>query len=437
MKVRISIPLIFVAIWVLCISPICNEEDTNEMPDQPQCINPQNNSTEVDLNPTLNWSGSDPDGDQLNYTLRFGPNSPPYTIVAENYSPTALDVGPLDYNTKYYWYVVAYDNQDNSRQGHVWNFTTKNLEGNNPPDPVFNLNPNAAPPGTMVYFDASQCSDIEDPQEELMVRWDWENDGSWDTEYSTTKTAEHLYQYIGYFIVAMEVKDTDGATATIRDTLEIYGDPDGCQGVTFVTYFGQVYHTVEIGLQCWFKENLNVGYMINNLDDMSNNSTIERYCYNDDTVYCWNYGAYYQWNETMQYSNTEGVQGICPDGWHIPSDNEWKILEGNVDSQFIVGDPEWNGTAGRGFDVGNNLKSTTTWYNNGNGSDLYGFTALPSGYKPRDGGFYMFLEATIFWSSTLATDEDKWGRAFRYNSDQSMRSPFPKKSGRSVRCLKN
>lgn len=419
------------------MSPICNKEDENNMPDQPQNVSPDNDATDVSLNTSLNWTCSDPDGDPLTYTVRFGPNSPPYTIVAENYQQTTIDVGPLEYNTQYYWYVVAYDNNDNSRQGLVWNFTTEELAGNNPPDPFFTFNPTAGPQNTIFYFDASISSDLEDPPEDLLVRWDWENDGEWDTDYSTTKLAEHKYVSAGSYVVVLEVRDTDGSTATLQNTIEVYGNPNGCEGVTSIVYRNQVYHTVEIGMQCWLKENLNVGTLINNLQDMSDNNAIEKYCYNDDTIYCWNYGAYYQWDEAMQYSSSPGVQGICPEGFHIPTDEEWKILEGNVDSQYPVDDPEWDGTASRGFDVGKNLKSTDLWYNNGNGTDLVGFTALPAGYKPRDGGFYMFLEGTIFWSSTYSTDEDKWGRALRYNSDQSMRSPFPKKSGRSVRCLKN
>ena len=63
----------------------------------------------------------------------------------------------------------------------------------------------------------------------------------------------------------------------------------------------------------------------------------------------------------------------CPIGWHLPTDDEFKILEGTVDSQYPVGDPIWNNTGARGYDAGLNLKSTSGWYYNGNGADLYGF----------------------------------------------------------------
>ncbi len=50
----------------------------------------------------------------------------------------------------------------------------------------------------------------------------------------------------------------------------------------------------------------------------------------------------YQWEEMMQYTTQQGAQGICPPGWHLPTDEEWKVLEGAVDSQYGIGDPEWD-----------------------------------------------------------------------------------------------
>ena len=316
-------------------------------------------------------------------------------------------------------------------------FSCEKKTENTLPDAVFTFNPHAAPINTIFIFDASRSSDTEDPQEELQVRWDFNNNGKWDTDWSTNKIAENTYISANKYVVVLEVKDTQNGTTSITDTVEVYNLPSGCEGITSVMYWGKIYHTVEIGMQCWFRENLNIGTMITSTEQSTNDTYIQKYCYNDDTNYCRNYGAYYQWDEAMCYSTAQGVQGICPDGWHIPTDQEWKLLEGNVDSQFIVNDPEWDKTAGRGFDAGKNLKSTHDWFNNGNGTDLYQFTALPAGYKVRDGGFYMFLEGAIIWTSTEASVEDKWARALRYNTDQIMRSPYSKISGRSVRCLRN
>ena len=163
---------------------------------------------------------------------------------------------------------------------------------------------------------------------------------------------------------------------------------------------GQAYNTVQIGDQCWMAENLNIGYMINGTEEMTDNGVIEKYCYDDNPANCDEYGGFYQWNEMIQYMSATGLQGICPEGWRIPSDDEWKILEGTVDSQYPVGDPIWNNMGWRGFDAGLNLKSTNGWYNNGNGTDLFGFTSLPAGCRNYNGSFSYINNRTRFWTST-------------------------------------
>lgn len=101
-----------------------------------------------------------------------------------------------------------------------------------------------------------------------------------------------------------------------------------CPEAPIVDYGDQIYNTVQIFNQCWLNENLNIGFRINNILDQEDNSVIEKYCYNNDFTKCDIYGGLYQWDEMMQYVEIQGVQGICPTDWHIPTDNEWKILEG-------------------------------------------------------------------------------------------------------------
>ena len=105
---------------------------------------------------------------------------------------------------------------------------------------------------------------------------------------------------------------------------------------------------------------------------MMNNGIIEKYCYDDDPANCDVYGGLYQWDEMMGYTTTEGVQGICPVDWHIPTDAEWDIL------QNYLG----------GFNVaGGKLKEAGTIHwnaPNAGATNSSGFTALPNGY--RDGG---------------------------------------------------
>ena len=213
------------------------------------------------------------------------------------------------------------------------------------------------------------------------------------------------------------------------------GGGEPCPEIPTVTYEGQIYNTVLIGDQCWLKENLNVGTMIYGTVEMTNNGVIEKYCYDNDPVNCEIYGGLYQWNEIMRYTTIQGVQGICPAGWHIPTDDEWKILEGTVDSQYPVGDPIWNINDWRGFDAGLNLKSTGGWTGTGNGSGLYGYEAHPGGYRRTIGNFsYLTLKA-YFWSSSEYNSSLTWGLHLLYDYDEVYRQGYNKDYGRSVRCL--
>lgn len=204
---------------------------------------------------------------------------------------------------------------------------------------------------------------------------------------------------------------------------------------------GQTYGTVLIGSQCWMSENLNIGTKINSSGPgylQTDNGVIEKYCYDNATNFCDVYGGLYEWGEMMQYATTEGVQGICPAGWHIPTDDEWKILEGTVDSQYGVGDPEWDGQNWRGFDAGNNLKSTSGWGSSGNGTDLYGFSALPAGHRKGNPGDFQFLGgATDLWTSTEFDGSTALLRSLWGSMDEVDRPSQSKSYGYSVRCLKD
>jgi len=209
-----------------------------------------------------------------------------------------------------------------------------------------------------------------------------------------------------------------------------------CINVPRVQYYGRWYNTVRIGMQCWLKENLNIGTMIPGLFSQIDNDTIEKYCHSDDPLNCDLYGGLYQWREMMMYSSGEGLQGICPSGWHIPSDEEWKQLEGEVDSQYGYPDPEWDTIDYRGSDVGFRLKSDTGWIYNSNGIDYAGFCALPAGSRFIDGLFYGYEKYTGLWSSTEGEDPDNaWYRYMENWTPRVARYPRIKTMGRSVRCV--
>ncbi|MBN3036181.1 MAG: hypothetical protein JW861_11390 [Bacteroidales bacterium] len=309
---------------------------------------------------------------------------------------------------------------------------------NTPPLAVLQFTPSAGTTITAFTFDATGCHDGQTIKDLLAVRWDFENDGSWDTPYSYDKITVHQYVQPGNYAVKLEVIDIGGLTGTDITNIIVtqsYGVP--CPGIPNVTYGGQIYNTVQIGTQCWLKENLNIGAMIPGTNNQTNNGVIEKFCYDNDPANCDVYGGLYQWDEMMQYLATPGVQGICPDGWHLPTDEDWKELEGFADSQYGYPDPEWNQTGWRGYDAGLNLKSITGWNSGGNGTNLYGFSALPGGYRNTLANFDGLGASAGWHSSTEYSSTDVWIRTLHYTYDEIYRRDHPKIDGRSVRCIKD
>ncbi len=194
------------------------------------------------------------------------------------------------------------------------------------------------------------------------------------------------------------------------------GDDFSCGISTINDMDGNVYNTVLIGDQCWMAENLNY-------------ETGNCWCYNNGPTNCDNYGWLYDWETALN---------ACPVGWHLPSDEEWKILEGTVDSQYGVGHNEWNETGSRGHDVGKKLKATSGWSNNGNGTDDYSFGALSGGYRFSWGSFASLGLTARFWTSTESGANSAWYRQLLYDFDTAGRNFNSNKGhGFSVRCLKD
>jgi uncharacterized protein (TIGR02145 family) len=179
----------------------------------------------------------------------------------------------------------------------------------------------------------------------------------------------------------------------------------------------QVYRTVMIGSQTWMAENLN--YKVDS-----------SWCYGNSSDNCSKYGRLYQWAAAMAVSyvyNTTKLnatlpcQGICPSGWHIPSDSEWRVLVQYVDSATS----------------GTRLKSSGGWDNSGSGTDAYGFRALPAGWRySSDGLFYNAGSYAGFWSSSEEDQSFAWTRNLLSGYAYVYRD-YDKSSGYSLRCMKN
>jgi len=179
-------------------------------------------------------------------------------------------------------------------------------------------------------------------------------------------------------------------------------------------------------------ENLNVGAMIPGNSNQTNNSVIEKYCYNNDPNICVTDGGLYQWNEMMQYSITEGVQGICPAGWHLPTDTEWKTLEMALGMTQAEADAfGWHGT-----DQGDQLKTAADCLGGFN-CGISGFQALLAGGRGNRVGSVVFRGThAFFWSST-ESGLSVWGRHLHLAVARVDRKTLGKANGFSVRCVKD
>jgi len=179
-------------------------------------------------------------------------------------------------------------------------------------------------------------------------------------------------------------------------------------------------------------ENLNAGIMLNSTSNQTNNGHIDKYCYNNIEANCEVYGGLYQWREMMQYVYTPGTKGICPDGWHLPTDPEYCTLTLFIDTTVNCAATGYSGT-----EVGTKMKSTTGWSGGGNGTNTSGFTALPGGFSSPYGGFGSLTSRAQFWSSSEYNSSTAWFR-FLLNVYQSVYRNFDDKYyGYSVRCLRD
>ena len=190
---------------------------------------------------------------------------------------------------------------------------------------------------------------------------------------------------------------------------------------------GQTYKTVKIGDQVWMAENLNF-------------ETDSSFCYNDSVEYCEKYGRLYTWAVAMDSagawttngkdcgygedcSPTYPVRGVCPEGWHLPSMDEWDTLFTAAGDSSVA----WT-----------KLKSTSGWYNGGNGTDDLGFSVFPAGERFRkDGDYYYEGYNAFFWSSTEFVSYTAFYRYLHYSSDYVLLDYESKNFGFSVRCLQD
>ncbi len=207
------------------------------------------------------------------------------------------------------------------------------------------------------------------------------------------------------------------------DDPKVFPSVQTCPGIPFVEYGGEEYPTVLINNRCWLAKNLNIGTMLADSTQMSDNGIIEKYCYGNDSANCQIYGGLYQWDEMMQYHATEGSRGICPEGWHIPTSREFAELFLYVDNYGYYlatnSDGYWD------YDFGIEYEN------------IIGFSALPGGWSFIEGErFFHLHECATFWSSKATNDSIAimFGIPKYIELDNQI---FFKPAGLSVRCIKD
>jgi uncharacterized protein (TIGR02145 family) len=203
---------------------------------------------------------------------------------------------------------------------------------------------------------------------------------------------------------------------------------------------GNVYNTVTIGTQKWMKENLRTTKysdgtaipLVNNVASWDALSTTSKaYCwYNDDIANQTTYGALYTWAAAMNgtastSANPSNAKGVCPTGWHLPSNEEWAQL-----TTFLGGE---NLAGGKLKETG-----TTHWGSPNTGAtNETGFTALPDGGRFDDGTFASLENYGNWWSATESSTSNAWSRFMLHNLSNADRSNDYKALGFSVRCIED
>jgi len=204
---------------------------------------------------------------------------------------------------------------------------------------------------------------------------------------------------------------------------------------------GNQYKTIEIGSQTWMAENLKTSRYRNG-DPIPEVTAPEPWVNLSSGAFCWYnndsakydcpYGRLYNWFAVMD------SRGLCPVGWRVPSDEDWKVLErylGMPESEVIQ-----NGPRGSNEAIGGKLKSTANLWlpPNSDATNENGFSGLPGGYRRTIGTFLYLGSGGNWWSTSIETSQaEAWGRGLIYASGHSGRGSYGIKVGLSVRCVKD
>jgi len=399
-------PLVITALLSIFLFAACQEEEKDQPNRWPDCdiILPEEHS-EIEQGETIliATDASDRDGNLKHVKFFINDNE---VATVENF-PYNYNWNTTAYTPDYYQLkAIATDVKDEIGIGSIVVSVVEPTLPDSLPVANFEADLTDVKIGAEVHF--------TDSLSKHATAWFWDfGDGHTSTEQSPS----HIYDAVGAYHVKLKVENPTGMDSLIKenyinvDSIIEYGD-----GVTDID--GNQYSTVIIGQQEWMAENLKVG------------------TYKDGTAITYNEGqwdvgqAYYCWyeNDSAQYAPNYGALysqsavasgNLCPDGWHIPTNSEWLDLTGYL--------------ANQGFENRQALalKSNTGWLDDGNGTDGFGFSALPAGVRMGDNSFYG-IETEGRWyggSRALIMNSEYEFVTLNYYDNYV--------SGFSVRCIKD
>ena len=347
----------------------------NLPPNTPSNPAPTNAAIHVDLNTDLQWTCTDPEGDPLIYDVFFGTtNTPP--LVSHNQLTTIYTPGSLNFITTYYWKIIAYDSFGKSTVGPVWSFTTKpsNLA------PVANAgDAYIGNEGSAITFDASASSD---PDGDLLeYRWDFNNDGIWDTPYSTETTATFTWynDYAG--IVTVEVFDgiyttIDSTTITVNNvapTATLDNDGPKNEGSVVTMSFTNQYDpgTSDTFMYSFDWNNDGIYEIVDQTGTSATHTWYDDGAYTVKGKIIDNDGGFTDYLTTVMVNNVAPTATLGNDG----PKNEGSVVTVSFTNQY---DPGTSDTFMYSFDWNNDgiyeivdqtdASATYTWYDNDNGA---------------------------------------------------------------------
>lgn len=379
-------------------------------PQPPSLLSPSNNETNIPIEPTLTWNSVNYAN---SYTLQVSESNlfSNFVINQSGITTTSQILSGLKNSKVYYWRVRAENNYGVSNWSNTWTFNTVDLF---PPILVFPSNNSFdITPTPRLSWNLSLNTSIYELQ--IAV------DNSFTSIVYSKDQLNVNYHQVNLLnlntLYYWRVRSKNSHAISSWSEAWNFTTAKECGTYSFI-YFGKTYSTIKIGDQCWIKENLDVGNMILGNQNPSNNTTIEKYCYDNEPNNCDLFGGLYNWNEAMQYTSTSGAKGICPTGWHLPTLVEFEELSQSVNNNS------------------NSLKEIGQGSGNGIGTNTSGFSALLGGNR-NNSSFVSKGASTNFWSSTASSPSAYYLTLYNDSQLIGLSNNISNDYGFQIRCIRD